>query len=131
VKISLSRKEAEWIISQELCPDSLKAKLVLVEKPPGVNAGMLEKAMEQSAKGKVVRLVTGAGYATASRMATKLAATVEDAALLGTWLSMQGWLGPQTLVDVLRKWDTWLPKARALNGPHTGQGATGKRVPSL
>ena len=96
--------------------DKLVAKLNRVAgETTNVSAGAIEQAMLGPAKGKLVKLATGPGYAAASKMATRLSVTVEQATTVGKWLCAQGWLGPQTLLDVLRKWDTWYPKAKALD----------------
>ena len=119
MKISLTNKEVEWLkvacrtaITDRKCPDSIYKKLTDISEK-NLSASALEVAMEKTARGKLIRLASGAGYAAASKMATRLEVTVEQATLVGSWLSVQGWLSPVTLLDVLRKWDTWYPKALA------------------
>lgn len=84
--------------------------------PAGVSVRPLEEALIKAALGKVIPLE--GGYARASRMATLVKATPEDAALLGAWMYRQGWMtSAMTLLDVLNKWDFWMPKARATAPP--------------
>jgi hypothetical protein len=105
---------------------------------PGVSGAAIEAALVKTARGKVVPLASGgAGYARASKQATQVDATVEDAELLGAWLARQGWMrDPCTVLLVLNKWVEWLPRARAtapppeakegFNGPgESGKGPTG------
>lgn len=84
----------------------------------GISIGPLETILLTESRSKCVKLATGTGYAAASKMATRLGATADDVRLVGQWLSVQGWLTPgsQTILGVLRKWDDWYPKAKALNG---------------
>ena len=115
------------------------------DKPAGVNPGPVQDAMVAAAHGKVIALE--GGHAQASRRCTDMKVTVEDAKLVGEWMARQHWLtGPMTLLDVLNKWYSWLPKARATQpppalpaglgsdgagqGPATTGGATkGRRAP--
>ncbi len=107
----------EWSPSRERTRASLSKKLrEAATAPAGVNVGPLEEALEKAAMGKVVRLEGGHG--TASRMAANVKATVADAEILGAWLARQGWMNePMTLLAVLRKWNEWLPRARATEPP--------------
>ncbi len=107
------------------------------EAPKGVSVGPIEKALVRTARGKVVELVSGpSGYGRASKLATSVGATVEDAEVVGAWLARQGWLrDPTTVLGVLNKWAEWLPRARATAPPppsregygtgETGQGPSG------
>jgi hypothetical protein len=84
----------------------------------GVAAGPIEAALIRMSRGKVVQLAGGAAYGRASKMATAVGATVEEAELVGAWLSRQRWLNePTTLLGVLNKWAEWLPRARATAPP--------------
>src|SRR5687768_373386 len=71
---------------------SVNAKLDKAEapEPSGVAAGPLEKVLIEAARGKIVQLVGNNGtYGRASRMATLVGATHEDARVLGTWIAGQ------------------------------------------
>jgi hypothetical protein len=96
---------------------SILAKLsASEERPTGVDVSPLEEALVASARGKVIPLE--GGYGMAGGMATSMKATPEQARLVGEWMARQGWLtGPMTLIDVLKKWYQWLPKARATQPP--------------
>ncbi len=125
MKLTVSRPEALALIGllqglEAKVYQSALTKLEACIAPPttiNASAGSLELAMLGPSRGKLVKMVTGSAYAVASKMATRLGVTTEDAAQVGKWLSAQGWLSQVTLIDVLRKWDTWLPKARALAAP--------------
>src|SRR5678815_725013 len=87
-----------------------------VDTKTGVSVVELEQALERTAGGKFVPL-TG-GWPKAGAIAKNVGATVSDAELIGAWMWRQGWLhGPNTLLDVLRNWHSWLPKARATQPP--------------
>lgn len=95
---------------------SIKAKLDKAQEPAGVNVQPIEDALIKAAVGKVVALE--GGHARASVQAKNVGATPELAALVGGYMARQSWLhGPLTLIDVLNKWHTWLPKARATEPP--------------
>lgn len=84
----------------------------------------LQDALSSAARGKVVPLE--GGWAMAAGMAKNAKATVEQARLIGEWMARQGWLTqPQTLLDVLRKWHQWLPKARSTQPPPSLQAGLG------
>lgn len=92
------------------------------QAPAGVAVGPVEQALERTARGKVVRLAGGQGggaaYGRASKQATALGVTVEDAEVVGAWLARQGWLRePVTILTVLNKWPEWLARARATAAP--------------
>ena len=93
------------------------AKLDAAETAPaGVDVGPLEEALMKESRGKVIKLL--GGYAVASRRATQMKVTVEEAVAVGAWMSRQSWLtGPMTLLDVFNTWYQWLPKARATEPP--------------
>lgn len=103
-------------VSMTTARSILKKLLAAEQGLPGVNVKPLEDALVAAANGKVVRLE--GGFAMASRMAANVGATVPDAAMLGAWMFRQGWLtGPMTLLDCLKKWYMWLPKAKATEPP--------------
>lgn len=132
-------------------PKALKLKASIVAKlaaavdaPKGVQVQPVEDALVAASHGKVIKLE--GGHAIASRRCTDNRVTPEDAALVGAWMARQGWLtGPMTLLDVLNKWPSWLPKARVtappplvapgLNGvvtqgtPGQGRGGADRRPP--
>ncbi len=126
----------EWAESpkfQKMC-GSVLAKLDKAEAPADVSiaefdgVGAIEKALISKASGKVVQL--SGGYGQAHGMAKACKATVADAEVLGGWLSRQNWMNePTTLIGVLRKWNEWLPRARATQPPpslEAGFGDTGQ-----
>lgn len=112
-----------------------KLEALAQPKESGVDAGALERALEESARGKIVATNTGSGhYARLSRQATALGATPEAAREVGAWIAAQGWLqGPLTIFTVLNKWPDWLARARATAPPKgttakdLGQNPGGKR----
>lgn len=98
------------------------AKLVKAETAPvSIDVRALENRLIETAAGRVIALCSG--WALASRRAAAIAPADDDIRAMGRWLSCQHWLtGPLTLLDVLNKWDSWLPKARnhALPGVPAG-----------
>ena len=126
--IRLTKAEVAWIRSalalavdftaqQSKTKDSILNKLDAAEQAPaGVNPGPIEQALIAGSRGKVVPLA--GGFPRASKIATSVGATPEDARAIGEWMARQGWLrGPQTMLDVLNKWPQWLAKARATEPP--------------
>lgn len=121
-EVTLIRHALDWLAqgqdkaSREA--KSIVAKLEAAEAPAakGVNPGPIQEALVASSRGKVVE-VTG-GWPRASRQATEVGATVDDAKLIGAWMARTGWLtGPKTLFDVLNQWPNWLAKAKATAPP--------------
>lgn len=108
-----------------------KLRAAMQEAPKGVAVQPLEEALIKAARGKVVPLVAAGGgtFARASRTATELKATPEDAAILGAWMARQGWMrGTFTLLDVLNKWPSWFSKAKAEEAPRgLPEGLDGRR----
>jgi hypothetical protein len=109
---------------------TIKAKLDAAENgESGVAVKPIEDALVKASRGKVLPLE--GGHAIASRRMTAMKVTVEEAELVGEWMSRQGWLSSaMTLLDVLNKWYQWLPKARATQPPPSlapGLGANGTR----
>lgn len=96
---------------------SILTKVVASESAPNtVDAAPLEVALIAGARGKVIALE--GGWPRARVQATAVKATVEDARMVGEWMARQGWLtGPMTLLDVLNKWNMWVPKARTTQPP--------------
>lgn len=101
---------------------------------PGVDVGPIEEALMAAARGKV--LAMEGGFGRASVMAAAVNATPETAAMVGAWLARTAYFTqPMTLLDVLNKWHTWLPKARATQPPPAlepglGPNATDGRSPA-
>jgi hypothetical protein len=125
---------ADWTSNQDKAwqraIDSARTKLEAAQapEPSGVSVGPIEAALIRMARGKVVQLESGpAGYGRASKMATACGATVEEAELVGAWLSRQRWMNePTTILGVLNKWAEWLPRARAtVPPPATAEGFDG------
>lgn len=100
---------------------SILTKLKAAGEPqqPGVNAVAFERALVESARGKVVAVEGGnATYARVSRQATSVGASVQAAAVIGSWIASQSWLtGPLTVFTVLNKWPDWLARAKAVAAP--------------
>lgn len=111
---------------------SIKSKLAPSDTPKGANAGALEVALMSKSNGKVVKLASGTGYALASKTAERLDITPEHMTLTGSWIGIQGWLqkGSLTMLDVMRKWHEWYPKAKALS-ENLGPVPSRERRPSL
>lgn len=109
--------------------DSIVAKLDAAEQPGGIDIGPIQAALVRAAHGKVLELE--GGHAVASRRALAMKVTVEQAELVGGWMSRQTWLTtPMTILDVFNKWYQWLPKARATEPPPSlqpGLGTNGTR----
>ena len=113
----LDEKESKLLASVD---DKLEA--ALAPGVAGVAAGPIEQALVRASRGKVVELAGGPAYARASKMATALEVTLQDAELVGGWLARQGWMRePTTLLGVLNKWSEWLPRARATAPPPAAQ----------
>lgn len=86
------------------------------ETPKGVDIVPIEEALIAAARGKVIPLE--GGHAQASVRAAQMKATPEDAALVGAYLARTAYFTqPMTVLDVLNKWWSWLPKARASAPP--------------
>jgi hypothetical protein len=100
---------------------SILAKLDAAETAPsGVAVKPIEDALVLAGQGKVVALESG--HATVSKRLTAMKVTAEDAAMVGKYLARsQFFSGPFTLIDVLNKWHSWLPKARVTEPPPTLQ----------
>lgn len=114
---------------------SILAKVEAAAGPQvaGVNAGALERALVDSARGKVVAIEAGAGsYGRVSRQATAVGATPQAASVIGSWIASQSWLtGPLTVFTVLNKWPDWLARARATAAPDgLPEGDLGSRPPA-
>lgn len=110
--------EAQDAKGKKLCASILAKIAAADDKPKGVSAGIMELLLVQTSRGKVVKMVTGSGYARASLVLTRLGATEQDMRDLGTWMASQGWLkGSLTINTVLAKWDEWLPRARSQAAP--------------
>jgi len=109
--------QADWSQNQVAPAGSLLTKLRAAEAPKrGAAVGPIEEALIRGAGGKVAPLVTG--HAQASRRCLTAGVTPEQAQMVGEWMARQGWLvGPQTLLDVLNKWPSWLSKAAATEPP--------------
>lgn len=97
--------------------ETVRAKVVESESAAAtLDVAPIEAALIATARGKVIALE--GGFARARVQATACKATVDDAQMVGAWMSRQGWLtGPMTLIDVLNKWHQWTPKARATQPP--------------
>lgn len=117
---------------------SIRNKLrAAVEAPKGVDIRPMEAALVKAARGKVIELE--GGHSVASNRATSMKVTQEQVEMVGAYMARQNWLtSPMTILDVLNKWFTWLPKARATEPPPTLEAGLGsstadrpnKRVPS-
>lgn len=93
----------------------------------GVAPAPIEQALIATSRGKVVPV--DGGWARASKQATAVKATVEDARLIGAWMARTGWLtGPKTLFDVLNQWPNWLAKAKATAPPPSAPSGFGDAV---
>jgi hypothetical protein len=122
--IRFSAAEIAFLLADGLSPGGgkLMAKVVgkleaaLEPAPKGAAVAPLEAALEHACPGKVARLLPS-GYGRASKRAAQLGATPDDVTTVGRWLHRWWTRGTVTLLDVLNRWDTWLPKARAEAGP--------------
>lgn len=106
-----------WSTKDQRAALAIEAKLkASEEKPKGVDPGPIEEALVRTARGKVIPLE--GGYSMAGGLATAVKATEEQAELVGAYLARSGFFtGPFTVIDVLKKWHSWLPKARATQPP--------------
>lgn len=133
----LIRSALEWLRQGDDKPSktakAVLAKLDAAEAPVEADHDSpkaLQDALLPAARGKVVPLE--GGWPMAAGMAKNAKATAADAQLIGEWMGRQGWLTtPMTLLDVLKKWHMWLPKARATQpppslGPGLGTDGTGQ-----
>ena len=96
---------------------SIHQKLVAsAEAPKGTDPAPIEEALIAASRGKVIPLE--GGYGMASAMCSSMKVTAEQATLVGAWLARTTYFTqPMTLIDVLKKWYQWLPKARATQPP--------------
>ena len=109
--------------------DALLDKLT-AKRPTQVHVQPLQDAMVSSSGGKVVPIVSSSPgfWAKLSRQLTDKGATVEQAALIGSWLSTQSWLSSTiTIESAVYKWESWLANAQHAAGTSGQGGSSGRR----
>lgn len=85
------------------------------EESHGVAAGAVERALVTSAKGKVVPIQTSdhVFWIRLTAACARVGATIEDAAIIGEWMSHWGSNFKMTIDQVVNKWPSYLAKAKA------------------